>query len=192
MDTLEFISSLVNALAWPAAAVAAAILVRHHLLRALSGEGVRRWKAGPGGVEVEFWDRETTVIRKELLTGELAPPQRPPKAEGLPAELSELAELSPSAAVLEAYSRIESELRHKLKEADAPEVLSRAGGRQLARAVFARGHISKATLSAVEGLSVMRNLAAHGEANERLDKQRALEYLDLADAVLYALRSELR
>ena len=50
------------------------------------------------------------------------------------------------------------------------------------------GLISAASLEAIEGLTVMRNLAAHGRAQEDLDAARAIEYLDLADAVLYGLR----
>ena len=49
--------------------------------------------------------------------------------------------------------------------------------------------ISDETLSAVEGLSVLRNLAVHGLGGE-IGAQRARDYLALADAVLYALRAK--
>lgn len=54
-----------------------------------------------------------------------------------------------------------------------------------------RGLISDETLSAVEGPSVLRNLAAHSHAgNIDIDRARAHDYLALADAVLYALRAK--
>jgi uncharacterized protein YutE (UPF0331/DUF86 family) len=64
------------------------------------------------------------------------------------------------------------------------------GGRSLARLALDHGVINEETFKAIDGLSVMRNLAAHGA--DDLDTTRALEYLDLADAVLYAMRNQPR
>jgi hypothetical protein len=43
-------------------------------------------------------------------------------------------------------------------------------------------------VNAIEGISVMRNLAAHGSARE-ISSEQAMEYLALVDAVLYALKT---
>ena len=43
-------------------------------------------------------------------------------------------------------------------------------------------------MRAVEGIGVLRNLSAHGGARE-VTTEQALDYLSLADAVLFALRS---
>jgi hypothetical protein len=66
--------------------------------------------------------------------------------------------------------------------------LRKLTSRGLASLVRERGLISDETLTAVEGLSVFRNLTAHGGGDIGTD--RAREYLALADAVLYALRSK--
>jgi hypothetical protein len=42
---------------------------------------------------------------------------------------------------------------------------------------------------AIEGATVLRNLAAHGPADE-LDGAKALDYLVLADGILYAIESK--
>jgi hypothetical protein len=49
-----------------------------------------------------------------------------------------------------------------------------------------RGLISDESLAAIEGMSVLRNLVAHSRSDIGVD--RALDYLALADAVLYVLR----
>ena len=102
-------------------------------------------------------------------------------------ELSTLAEVSPAAAVLEAYKRIESRLAEMLDSAGEPPS-SAMGSRALARLARERDLISDETLAAIEGLSVLRNLMAHSGGDIGVD--RARDYLALADAVMYALRSK--
>ena len=63
------------------------------------------------------------------------------------------------------------------------------GGWGLARLAHRHKLLSDETLKAVEGLSVLRNLAAH-TVNDTIGAERARDYLALADAVLYALRAK--
>lgn len=49
--------------------------------------------------------------------------------------------------------------------------------------------INQETLTAIEGLAVLRNLAAHGRADSELDTSRALEFVHLANAVVYSIRA---
>ena len=102
-------------------------------------------------------------------------------------ELSRLAEIAPGAAIVTAYHRIEDRLVEML---DSPGVPSYRGvnGRTLAGVARQRGLISGETVAAIEGLSVLRDLSAHTGDNTSTD--RARDYLVLADAVLYALRSK--
>lgn len=60
--------------------------------------------------------------------------------------------------------------------------------RALARMAQQRELISQETLTAIEGLSVLRDLTVLTDGDITVD--RALEYVVLADAVLYALRSK--
>jgi hypothetical protein len=71
MGALEFTAALIGALAWPLAVVVVAITFRRAIQSALSGQ-IRRWKAGPTGLEVESW--EQTVIEAGEQLGQAAPP----------------------------------------------------------------------------------------------------------------------
>jgi hypothetical protein len=185
-----FVASLVQSLAWPAAVLAVVILMRRPIRAVLSQALLRRVKAGP--VEVEF-DQIQAEVREELARSpELTEAQVPAPASraAVPAsslreELSTVAALSPAAAVMEASRRIEYRLQEMLDDSDEPHPL-RLTTRRMAELARERGLISKETLTAIEGLSVLRNLVAHNRDDIGVD--RALDYLALADAVLYALR----
>lgn len=92
---------------------------------------------------------------------------------------------------MEAHATVERELRRLLLDTGVPDNDLRAGAAWLARLGVERGVVTKETLSAVEGISVLRNLAAHGRAGE-VTVERAVDYLALADAVLYAIRTKPR
>jgi len=179
-----FVASLVQSLAWPAGVMAVVIVLRKPIGVAL-GRGVRRVKAGP--VEVEF-DQLQAEVREELARSlELAEAQVPALTASLREELARLAEASPQAAVMAAYQRIEARLAEMLASAGVPPS-SAMGGRALARLARKHDLISDETLAAIEGLSVLRDLTAHVGGDISAD--RARDYLTLADAVLYALRSK--
>jgi hypothetical protein len=173
------------------------IVLRRSIAGVLDGP-VKSLKVGPGGVELEKWDRAAAEVRNEVgppspgdqeigpvRVTEAGPPE-PEAVLGLREELQTVAETAPRAAVVEAFSRVERQLRSMVGRVVANAQLN-MGGRALARLALASGVINEETFNAVDGLSVMRNLAAHG--TDDLDPARALEYLDLADAVLYAMRN---
>jgi hypothetical protein len=182
---LEFIASLVHSLAWPAAAVVMVVVLRKPIGAALQ----RLSKAKVGPVEAEF-DQELAEVREELKRApELASQpagEQTTSMLSLPDELTRLAEASPRAAVLEAFARVEARLRELLTDAGV-EVREGLSGVALARLAHQHELISAESLKAVEGLAVMRNLAAHSPTDE-ISVQRARDYLALADAMLYPLR----
>lgn len=187
MSGLQFVASLTRSLAWPAMVLVILLMFRSTIRSALAGQ-IKRWQAGPGGVEVEYWE----------LTAEKARDQLPPDAEeravqafggGLIGELAPVAEAAPQAAVLEAFARIERELRRITQGLEPAENLQRMGARQLAVVAGRHGKISEEALNAINGLSVLRNLAAHGQGSD-LNPTRALEFVHLADAVLFALANQ--
>lgn len=101
-------------------------------------------------------------------------------------ELLQLADVSPRAAVMEAFARIEGRLSDLLEEHGAsPD--RKVGAVTLAHTASALSLISSETLDSVEGLSVLRNISAHNN-KDNISVERVLDYLALADAVLYALR----
>jgi hypothetical protein len=185
VNWLAFVASLVRSLAWPAGIIVVVIVLRQPIGAAFS-RGVRRLRAGP--VEVEF-DQELAEVREELSRSpELTATEPQVLSASLAEELARLTEVSPRSAVLEAFARIEARLAALLDSADG-EPHRTAGGRALARRARDQGLISDETLTAVEGLSVLRNLAAHSPTDE-IGAERARDYLALADAVLFALKAK--
>jgi hypothetical protein len=182
MSILQFIASLASSLSWPLAVLAIAILFRVKIAELLSG-GITRLKAGP--IEVE-WDRTLSETRVELdQPGVLSL-----NTDGVPGPISEelanLARISPVTAVIEGYARVELALRESLADVDDDAKL-RVGGAGLARLAAQHGRINDETVRAVEGLTVLRNLAANGRA-AGTTSDRAIDYLALVDAVLFVLR----
>jgi len=104
-------------------------------------------------------------------------------------ELGRLAQASPNAAILEAHSRLEHELRELTKDLTADQ--RPRGVVALARLALEQGLITPETLHAIEGVTTLRNLAAHGRQAE-VSPERAMDYLALVDAVLFALRQKAR
>lgn len=182
MDWLTFISSLVGSLAWPITVIAVALFFRKAIKETLA-RPLRRLKAGP--LEAEW---EAKVVEALVDVAESPETDAPPTGRDLLSErLHPLAQRLPAAAVMAAYAEIEETLRRRLALAGNIEVDRRPmSARQMARQAQEQGVISPQTASAVEGATVLRNLAAHGRASE-VDRAKALDYLTLADAIVYAI-----
>lgn len=157
----------------------------------LSQAGLRRLKAGPFELE---WENEVKKIRESLATQipakekEAASP-----AEGdLVEQLRPIWQKDPSLAVLKAFSLVEAELRRIVTDVeplDGGKSPERMSARQLSLLALEHELITSESANAVQGLSILRNLAAYGQA-EQLDQTRAIDYLHLTEALLYALRTK--
>ena len=186
MNTLQFIASLVGSLAWPVAVVVMAVIFKDQI-RLLTSRPVRRFRAGP--VEMEF-DRllsevEVSVERPtEAVAGGRTKIDTP-----VLEDLEEMANTSPIAAVMAGYAAIEEQLRTLARKAESDPDVATMGTARLLRLALDRGVITPETAKAVEGITVMRNLAAHARAGD-VTAERARDYLVLADAVLYTLRQK--
>ena len=183
MSVLQFISALVQALAWPAVVLIAVVLFRDKLSALLAGS-MKRLKVGP--IEAE-WDRTLSEAEVELEQPGVPPLDRRTIPSDARRNLAKFASLMPAAAVIEGYASIELALRGLLADVEDPRVL-RTGASGLARQAVKLGRVNEETARAIEGLGVLRNLAAHGQAGE-VTLDRANNYLALVDAVLYVLNS---
>lgn len=181
MNTMQFLASLVSSLAWPVAVVVVLTLFRQRITE-LFDQLPRRVKAGPFEVE---WDRAAAVTATRLVAPQH---ERQENSGAAPiedlADLSPLAEAAPRAAVLDAAARVESSLRTLFELSDFDVPPSR-GIRDLARRAQEAGLIESETARSIEGLSVMRNLAAH--TGDEVTPERAREFLTLAEAIMYQL-----
>jgi hypothetical protein len=194
--TEQFIASLVSSLAWPGAAFAIALLFRRQLADVIS-TSLSRFKAGP--FELEF-ERVRSTVEAELgtkatlrpkLEGEASPGTTggDSTSPSLIDELSPVAQVSPTAAILDAHSRLEYEVRELTTDLTTDR--RPRGVVALARLALEHGLITPETLNAIEGVTTLRNLAAHGRQAE-VSPERAMDYLALVDAVLFALRQKPR
>lgn len=201
MNGWQFVASVVGSVAWPAAIVLLAVLFRRSVRQLLTGD-VKRWKAGPSGLEVEFQE-SLPAIRREVEKGREAVPGPPAAAAAETAaapgdstpdvtpsfreEMLEVAKRSPRAAVLESYDRLEALLREKLKASGLDtRRLPTLGAPGLADLARLRGLITPETETAVNGLTVLRNLTAHDRESE-LSYEKAVEFIDLVMAIMFAV-----
>jgi hypothetical protein len=183
---MEFIASLIRSLAWPTVILVVALLFRSKIIELLT-PAIRRFKAGPFEVE---WDRAISEAEVKLEQPGLTPIEASITLSGsLVAELGPLAKSMPSAAVMEAAARVEGELQSKVADTLSGwgfDVTAPAGLGALSRFAHKYNVISAETARAIEGLAVLRNMAVHGRAADTT-AGRALDYLHLADAVMFAM-----
>ena len=184
---MEFIVGLAGALAWPAAVMVLAFTFRDLLGKLASGE-VKRWKAGPAGVEIEYWDREADEVKKTIDVAVLDHADKAKLPEPPPIQL----DVSPSGAVVAAFARVEAALRKIVVSGGAIQEDEAASMpvRRLTNIALDADLITALTATNIEGLTVLRNLSAHGQADD-LDPGRAAEFVAMTDGVLYALSNKL-
>lgn len=177
-------SRIIGAVAWPLVALFALVILRKPLVHLLTDRPPKRVKVGPLDVE---WTREIAEAETELsAAGTPKPPS--PNGPSLVADLAAEARKAPAVAVLEAYAVLEHELRNLVEaKTDVSGAELRKSAVGLARLADQHGVISQETARAVQGVSVLRNLAAHGSARD-ITSEQAVDYLALVDAVLFTLR----
>lgn len=180
MSVAEFIAVI----AWPATILAIALLFRRPLTDALAS-ATGRLAAGPFSLE---WKRRVGDVENDL---GLPPSVSKGEISKVAGKLDELVELSPTAAIVEAFGQVERALRSVLEESDAEIQDQRWNVHRLADASLERGLISAETHDAIQGLSILRNLAAHGDQDD-VSPQRAHEFVALAQGVIYAISSNAR
>ena len=186
MTTMQFIASLVGSLVWPIAVVAIAVIFRAQI-RQLLTRPVSGVRVGPFEMK---WDLERVEVAASVGPQPMAPTQSGSKPEPAVVEvLADTVTTSPIGAVLEAHAAIERELRVLVADEIPDSNVSRMSMRQLLRLALDHGIITPETFNAVDGITIMRNLAAHGQPNE-VTPERARDYLTLADAVLYTFRQK--
>ena len=173
MDWLTFIAQMTQALAWPVTAVVMVVLLRRPLARLIPL--LQRLRYGP--LELDF---ERRVAELAVEAERELPPEPRPGDNPAEARLLELAQVSPRAAVLEAWLQVEQ----------AAMALSRREGLALSsrelrtplllgQALEQAGALDESKLEIYHRLRNLRNAAAHATGFE-LDTDAALEYVRLA------------
>lgn len=178
MTTLEFIASLAASLAWPAALVMVALLLRKYLPELF--RALKRVKFS--GLELELERARVEVQAFSTQDRSTDPLGAPTSDSTLTAEVIG----DPTASILHNYRRLEDELRKHLSDAGIDDSKGRSAP-QLAAIGVREGVFTDSAAEAVKGVSVMRNLVAHGRA-DRVTAKEATEYAVLIEATLFTLR----
>jgi hypothetical protein len=182
VDTKQFIASLVGSLAWPAAAVAIALLFRKQIVDLLNVP-LKRLRVGP--VELEFRELAARAVA-QIVPATIEAAEAPTLPRG--AEIEELARTRPSSAVLETSNEVEGKLRELLRAGGNPAANDSSYGlRMLARRAYDSDLINRQTVNALENIAELRNLAAHGDVTQ----DDAMEFLGLIELILFVLEGRL-
>jgi len=189
MDGFQFLTSLVSSLAWPTAVVGAIVLFRKEIaeligrlrtVKALGAEGTFDPKEAEATVALA-----TATATAAASGGQAAAMITRPESDRNPLaeRLKDLATAHPQAAVLQAYEEVDRVLRRRMKDT---RVLGTEGlfDYQLVDVAVRSAAITRETAEALRGILVLRNLAAH---DEDISVEKALDYLSLADAVIYSI-----
>ena len=114
MDTLTFVSKLVDSLAWPVAGIILGLIFRKKLLDLIPT--LRRVKAGPLEAEFELATKqvlaETVALGSKAVEAQALPSSIVPSVEETTARLV-AARTEPTASIIEGWSALDGEL-HKL------------------------------------------------------------------------------
>lgn len=181
MSVLDFIAALVAALAWPIALIVVVLMLRSHIPAFL--RSLRKFKLS--GFEVELERTRADIETAVAVATETETTATDSIEETSPA-MAVLGD--PTTMILRMHRRLEEELQLRLKAAGV-EGTDKKSANQLVALGVAEGIITESAAEAVRGVSVLRNLAAHGRG-EKVTASEAAEYVALVEATLFSLRAK--
>jgi Sec-independent protein translocase protein TatA len=192
LDKLTFVSNLISSLVWPLIVISIVILLRKPLRELIHDLGRRlRSIKFPGG-EAEF-SQELAEIKEAADVANLPPVAGVPTGESLLLTIEEdtnqwarLVELSPRAAISEAWRWVENAMRETAKKLGIPQSDTRSTI-ALIRALGKRETLSSDTVAIISNLRGIRNTAVHGIEPE-ISRSDAIEYISLVRRIIAALR----
>lgn len=174
-------AEILTAIAWPAAIVALLLVFRRPILDALRGLVEFNW----GSASFKF---ERNLNRLAVSLAESEVPTASASVEGS-ALRDSLGSQDPRSAIIRGYLAIDNWAEENLPRHGIPS--ERNGRRrpllEMIREAVEKGILPAPTISQVQGLQTLRNLAVHSPTDPT--HEQAAEFLTLADAMLYVLQS---
>lgn len=172
---MDHLVELVSALAWPITTIVVALLFRHELRQLAGRVSQLKYK----DVEATF---EKQLVEVEAEAARIPSPPEPELLEGPTAAAAEglrrIAEISPRAAVLEAWTMIETAaMQSGLATGSA---MPRVTARSIMTFLRESGRLSEESLQLIEDLRRLRNRAAH-LPDVAITVDEAERYLALAE-----------
>ena len=181
MGGLEFASSVISAPAWPVAAVIIAAIFHKHIAALLSKIRKLNW----GDASVELADKLDKVEdTARVIEAEFAVPVPAFPQNEVPSERFErLLEISPSAAILDAWKPVEQRLTLLGKEYYGNNTKYSLPDK-IAERLASDGHLKSSVVAMVADLRKIRNEAAHAREVNVTD---ALRFNQLALQTMHLL-----
>lgn len=183
---MSFVASLAGSLAWPSAVLVIALVFRSSFRRIL--ERVTRVKWGEAELEI---DRQVAQARADLVAGRgrLELPSPSPESARPLEYFQTLSQLSPRAAMLEAWWPFEV----AASEIAAALSITKPGGRPLQMAELFTGLVKEGVLTseeeqALNRLRAVRNAVVHAPS-EDLSPASAVEYAGILQDITQAMRA---
>ncbi len=182
MDWLSFLASLVSSIAWPTAVVVAIYLLRKPLGSLLANLSSFKFK----DIEVQF-GKKLETLEKELGDTSIVPDLPEIQTDQtIEDRFDALVEISPSAAIIDSWIRIDSSLKNLAARADIDERSRRVPVHTI-RALVDAGEITRRLGNLLDELRGLRNQAAHLEGERQITVNEARRYKNIADQVFSEL-----
>jgi len=175
-----------KAIAWPGAVLIIVLMLRREV-----GELIGRVQEIPfRGGSIKFAIKEVKHLADEAHLPEAespAPEMSPPGPSGLLQHVRQIAEVSPSLAIIEAWRRLEGELTDRVTGWKGP---GRPTGMRLTEQLIHEEVIDPNLAQIIDRLRLVRNRAAHAHGFE-VSQSDALEYVRMVERVAKRLGLDL-
>ena len=183
---MDKLVQLISTLAWPATVLSLAMMFRHELRQAASRLSSLQYKDFKAGFERDLQRLEGEV---QALPAEMRPTNAP-AGENKAAlssydRLVRIAEISPRAAIMEAWRDIEVTTK-KVADAYGLSVDGAIAGVKAIREIVGRGLLPKSVIGVYEQMRRLRARAAHA-ADFAIGSEEAERYIDTAHKFHVAL-----
>ena len=178
MSCLEFISSIISSLAWPSVFLISLLILKEPLLKALPRLQKLKFKE----LEAEF-DRGLDKIEQEVKATGLEDVVDAEIVEDLQERLEQISEISPNAAIVEAFRNIEQSAKALIKsKGSKPDYKIASPYKLIERILDTSNALNKKEVSIFRDLRLLRNKITH--SNFTASKKQADEYIELAALLL--------
>lgn len=160
MDWLTFLSSIVNAVAWPATLVVLLVLIREQLPQL--AKSLRRLKYKD--IEMEFGEAAKAIANEVQAVMPAAQADNKiagQEKEEVKARLEAIAELAPRAAILESWLQVEAAAADVIRQSNLGVLTPYPGPMRLRDSLHKGGVLDKRQLAIFEQLRTLRNEAVH-------------------------------
>ena len=187
MDSLEFTSSIISSIIWPLALLVIALVFRGSLIELVRSVTKLRLK----DLEIEF-DRLSQAASRLGEIEQTPTEPKPPTFVAIEDQLHDLARSAPAAAVLLAWTLVESSMsRCVARLSVSPEPPSLRSALHNLEQLRVHAGLSEATYQAINELRGLRNRIAHDPGAQRTvptsDAQLYVQTVERAVAVLEGL-----